>query len=85
VCEKYGNNSVGILVEPIYDDNGDLSLLHIGGSQNALAMLCELINAVAHGSKDDSFTISASGAGRFHFSKKSKIGLAISVNNTPDC
>ena len=78
ICEKYSKKSVGISVSPVYGDDGELLFLNIEGSRQGLTMVSELIASIANGPEDDDFSISPAGAGRFHFSKASKIGLAIS-------
>ena len=49
----------------------------IEGSSSALRMLAELLLAVADEAENDGFSISPFGAGRFHFSKSSKLGVYI--------
>jgi hypothetical protein len=65
-----------------------LKLLHedvarsvlIDGPPEALKMLGELLLAVAHEEAGSSFSISPNGAGRFHFSRDSELGIYIHHN-----
>lgn len=79
VCEKYSNKKVGLsirLIDP--EEQGEApSMVLIEGSATALEMLAELLSAVSIDAKNDGFSISPFGAGKVHFSKRSKLGVYI--------
>jgi hypothetical protein len=77
ICDRYSENSVGLVLRLLNDDLGSPSDVLVEGSSDALKMLAELLMAVANEVENDSFSISPFGPGRFHFSKTAEIGIYI--------
>lgn len=78
ICEKYSNQSVGLILRMIEEEDGDpQTTVLIEGPAAALRMLAELLIAVADESEHDGFAISPFGAGRAHFSTSSELGVYI--------
>lgn len=78
VCGRYGNKSVGLSLRLIEQDDGSApDTVLIEGPPKALRMLAELLVAVAEDPESDGFSISPFGAGSFHFSRSSRLGVYI--------
>jgi hypothetical protein len=75
ICNKYSKQSVGLVIDQIFDEDGKLQFLSIEGSKEALELVGDLALSVANGPEGENFLISPVGAGSFHFSKKSKLGI----------
>lgn len=78
ICEKHSAQSVGLTLKLLREDDEELvpSIL-IEGTNEALKMLGELLLSVANERPGSSFALSPAGAGRFHFSQGSELGLYI--------
>jgi len=78
ICEKHSTHSVGLVLKLLREDDEELApSILIEGSEEALKMFGELLLSVASERPGSSFSLSPSGAGRFHFSKDSELGLYI--------
>lgn len=83
ICNKYSIRSVQLSLRIIEEEDKNLSsIVLIEGPARALRMLAELLIAVADEPENDGFSISPGGAGKYHFSKSSKLGFYI--NRLPD-
>lgn len=78
VCERYSSESVGLTMRMLEAEVGEVSTtVLIEGGSEALRMLGELLLAIADEPDEEGFSISPFGAGRFHFSDASKLGVYI--------
>ena len=77
VCRDNEDISVGLTLKIVEDDDGKPSMMLVEGPANALKFLAQLLNTVADEEAEDSFFISPSGAGAFHFSSTSELGVYI--------
>ena len=76
VCEKYADKRGDLSLRILSAEEGLNSVL-IEGSPRALRLLADLLIAVAGDEDSGGFSISPDGAGKFHFSKKSELGVYI--------
>lgn len=83
VCELYSEKSVALTLR-LLDDNNDNPMVLIEGTAETLKMFAELLLAVSKSSAGSGFSISPKGAGSFHFSKVSKLGMYINKIETQD-
>lgn len=78
VCEKYGDERGNLDLRLLKEDDGSpSSTVLVEGSPRSLLLLAELLSAVALDEKEEGFSISPFGAGKFHFSEKSELGVYI--------
>lgn len=77
VCKDHEDASVGLALKIVEEDDGKPSMVLVEGPASALKFLAQLLNAVADEQEEDSFFISPSGAGSFHFSSTSELGVYI--------
>lgn len=76
VCEKYADKRGDLRLQILRAEEGLNSVL-IQGSPRALRLLADLLIAVADDENDGGFSISPDGAGKYHFSKESELGVYI--------
>ena len=78
ICERYSEKSVGLALRLLEEDDGSPpSTVLIEGSARALRFLAALLIAIADEGEDESFSITPFGAGKFHFSEVSELGVYI--------
>lgn len=76
VCEKYADERGDLSLRILRAEEGLNSVL-IEGSPRALHLLADLLMAVAGDEGKSRFSLSPDGAGKFHFSEKSELGIYI--------
>jgi hypothetical protein len=81
VCERLSVTPVALSIKMIDADvslqNGDVPLLVVEGSEQALKFLAKILIAVAESKKSDTFCISPAGSGNSHFDKASTHGIYV--------
>ena len=77
VCDEYSKKKSGLMLRLLAEEEGAPPAVLIEGSSRALRLLADLLLAVANDENSDGFSISPFGAGKFHFSKKSELGVYI--------
>lgn len=75
ICVKYSDLSSKLSIRLLKEDDGDPLTVVIEGPARALIMLSELLAAVATSDARDGFSLSPFGAGSFHFSPSSEMGI----------
>lgn len=77
ICVRYANETVGIVLRLLKDEDGQSKTVLAEGQPKALRMLGELLIAVADGNSGESFYISPFGPGNQHFGTRSELGIYI--------
>jgi hypothetical protein len=76
ICQANSYVSAGLSIRVIDDgDKDEAPILLIEGSHEALVFLADVIRAVANGEDANTFALTPTGSGNFHFSPDATHGI----------